>query len=93
MGLVALQHVESYQTRDQMCVPALAVGFLTTGPPGKSFRFFFFLTSLLISSLTHWLLRIMFFNFYTFVNFSYFFYYSNFIILWGHPESDMTEVT
>ena len=37
---LAVQHVESYQTRGQMCVPALAVGLLTTGPPGKSFNFF-----------------------------------------------------
>ena len=39
---LAVQHMESYQTRGQMCVPVLAVGFLTMGPPGKSFKFFFF---------------------------------------------------
>ena len=35
-GLGALQHVESSQTGDQTCVPALAAGVLTTGPPEKS---------------------------------------------------------
>ena len=38
-GFVALGHAESSQTRDQSCVPALAGRFLTTGPPGKSFRY------------------------------------------------------
>ena len=36
MGLVALCHVESSWTRNQTCVPALAHGFLTTGPSTKS---------------------------------------------------------
>ena len=35
-GLVASRHVEAPLTRDQTGVPALAGGFLTTGPPGKS---------------------------------------------------------
>ena len=34
-GLVALQHVGSSQTRDELMSPAVAGGFLTTGPPGK----------------------------------------------------------
>ena len=35
-GLVSLRHEEYAQTRDGTCVsPALAGGFLTTGPPGK----------------------------------------------------------
>ena len=34
-GLVAPCHVESSWTRNWACVPALAGGFLTTGPPGK----------------------------------------------------------
>ena len=37
MGLVAPGHVESSQTRDQTVSSALAVRFLTTGPPGKSY--------------------------------------------------------
>ena len=36
MGLVAQRHVESSRTRDQTVSPALAGGFLTGGPPGKS---------------------------------------------------------
>ena len=36
MGLVAQRHVESSRTRDQTVSPALAGGFLTTRPPGKS---------------------------------------------------------
>ena len=36
MGLVAPQHVESSQIRDQTCVPRLAGGFLSTAPSGKS---------------------------------------------------------
>ena len=35
-GLVAPQHVGSFRTRDQMVSPALAGGFLATGPSGKS---------------------------------------------------------
>ena len=35
-GVVALQHVESSRPRIELIVPALAHGFLTTGPPGKS---------------------------------------------------------
>ena len=35
-GLVASRHVESSQTRARTRVPALAGGFLTTVPPGKS---------------------------------------------------------
>ena len=35
-GFVALRHVESSGTRGQTHDPALAGGFLTTGPPGKS---------------------------------------------------------
>ena len=35
-GLVALQPVESSQTKDGACVPALAGRFLSTAPPGKS---------------------------------------------------------
>ena len=45
MGLVAPRHVESSQTRDRAVSLALANGFLTTGPPGKSdnsFNDFFF---------------------------------------------------
>ena len=34
-GVVALRCVESSPTRNQTGVPALAGGFLTTGPPGK----------------------------------------------------------
>lgn len=34
-GLGALLHAESSWTRDQTCVPSLAGGFSTTGPPGK----------------------------------------------------------
>ena len=34
-GLVAPEYVESSMTRDQTVSPALAGGFLTTGPPGK----------------------------------------------------------
>ena len=41
MGLVALRHAESSWTRDgpgiEPVSPALAVGFLTTVPPGKSY--------------------------------------------------------
>ena len=38
MGLVALQHVESSQIRDRTHVsPALAGGFFTTEPPGKTY--------------------------------------------------------
>ena len=36
VGLVALQQVESSQTRDQARVPCTGGEFLTTGPPGKS---------------------------------------------------------
>ena len=36
LGLVASQGMESSQTRDQLMCHALAGGFLTTGPPGKS---------------------------------------------------------
>ena len=36
MGLIALRHVESLQTRDRSHSPALAGRFVTTGPPGKS---------------------------------------------------------
>ena len=36
LGLVALQHGGSSWTRDRTCAPALAGGFLTTVPPGKS---------------------------------------------------------
>ena len=35
MGLVALRHVRSSQTRDGTLSPALAGGFLATGPLGK----------------------------------------------------------
>ena len=35
-GLVDLQLVESSRTRDRTNVPALADGFLSTVPPGKS---------------------------------------------------------
>ena len=35
-GLLALRHAESCQTRDCPMFPALADGFLTTGPPRKS---------------------------------------------------------
>ena len=35
-GFIALRHVGSSRTRDRTCVPALAGGFLTTAPPGKS---------------------------------------------------------
>ena len=34
--LVALQHVESSRIRDHTMSPALAGGFLSTGPPGRS---------------------------------------------------------
>ena len=34
MGLVALQHMGSFWTRDRTMSPVLAVGFLTTGPTG-----------------------------------------------------------
>ena len=37
-GLVALWHVESSQTRDRTCV-SYTVGFVTIGPPGKSFPY------------------------------------------------------
>jgi len=37
-GFVPLQHVEFSYTRDQTPFPALASGFLTTGPPGKSYN-------------------------------------------------------
>ena len=47
LGLSCLWHVESSQTRDQTCVPALAAGFLTTGPPGKSWQENFFLTKII----------------------------------------------
>ena len=43
LGSRAPWHVESSQTRDRTHVAALAFGFLTTGPPGKSLFFFFFL--------------------------------------------------
>ena len=36
VGLVALQHVGSSQTRARTVFPALAGGFLTTAPPGNS---------------------------------------------------------
>ena len=36
-SLVALWRVESSQTRDGIMSPALASGFLATGPPGKSY--------------------------------------------------------
>ena len=35
MGLAAPQHVESFQTRDQTRILALAGGLLFTVPPGK----------------------------------------------------------
>ena len=41
VGLVAPWLAESCQTRDPVS-PALAGGFFTTGPPGKSQSFFFF---------------------------------------------------
>ena len=43
MGLLAPWHVESSQTRDRTCVPSIGSGFLTTGPPGKSYKYFFFI--------------------------------------------------
>ena len=51
MGLVALWHVRSSQTWDQTVSSALAGGFLTTGPLGKShmglFKLLFFFVCLL----------------------------------------------
>ena len=41
-GLVALRHVGSSQTRLEPVCPALAGGFLTTAPPGKSATYSFF---------------------------------------------------
>ena len=38
MDLVALQHVESYQTQDGTLSPALAGRLLTTRLPGKPFK-------------------------------------------------------
>ena len=35
LGLSCPQHVGSSQTRDKSVSPALASGFLTTGPPGS----------------------------------------------------------
>ena len=63
-GLVALWHVGSSQPRIKLMSPALAVRFLTTGPPGKftilyisdiMVYVFFFLTSLsvTVSRSTH----------------------------------------
>ena len=53
MGLVAPWHVGSSRTRDRTCVPALAGGFLTTAPPGKSLHWFFLIVS---SSLSKFLI-------------------------------------
>ena len=39
-GLVALRHIGSSWTRGGTLVRALARGFLTTGPPGKSYNHF-----------------------------------------------------
>ena len=44
MCLVALRHVESSQTRDWTVSPVLAVRFLSTVPPGKSWQLFFVIT-------------------------------------------------
>ena len=51
-GLVALWHVGSSRIRDRTCVPALASGFLITGPPGKSCLFL--KNTLVIALKTHW---------------------------------------
>ena len=40
-GLVAPQHVGSSQSRDQIHVPCIGGGFLTTGPPGKPLELVF----------------------------------------------------
>ena len=44
-GFSCLQQMESSQTRDEPGSPALAGGFLTTGPPGKSWSRVFSATS------------------------------------------------
>ena len=54
MGLVALWHLESFQTRDRTCAPALADTLSTTGPQGSphlSFLFSFTHDSYLNSNL------------------------------------------
>ena len=47
MSLVAPRHVGSSQTRDLLMFPALAGGFLTTGPPRKSYKLYFIIPILL----------------------------------------------